>query len=104
MTAGRRIAGVILAAVLSCRSVNRDTSIAFAASLLFNKKTFVVVAGGDASLFPNFDMVWLFTKPVICARCLVAQAAKGLSDSRDAEKGALKPLNKTAKVTLIYLV
>jgi len=38
--------------------------------------------------------------PDVC----VAQAAKGLSDSRDAEKGALKPLHKTAKVTLIYLV
>ena len=97
MTAGRRIAGVILAAVLSCRSVNRDTSIAFAASLLFNKKTFVVVAGGDASLFPNFDMVWLFTKPVIFARCLCCTSCKRAVRLKRCGKRSVKALKQNCQ-------
>jgi len=97
MAAGRRIAGVILAAVLSCRSVNRDTSIAFAASLLFNKKTFVVVAGCDASLFPNFDIVWLFTKPVIFARCLCCTSCKRAVRLKRCGKRSVKALKQNCQ-------
>ncbi len=98
------IAGVAWADVIFCWFASREAFWAIALSQIFKRKAVVAVGGADVTALPELGYgaeqrkTKRYYSPYVLNR-----ADKVLPDSKDAEKGALRIVNDSAKVTVIYL-